>query len=323
MASKSGNSAKNGHGHHHHHGTNRAKNIVSKNGKKLHPEPWRNIKTRKQMIKEIAENQMTQLVHEADCLEANRKFSATYTGGSGSPNGARGLNGMSLSAKQKSAWTKVRTIGKIVDATRNNQKERGNLEEPDLENLDRDSQAKIRYLGLISQLLSALYNMKKNSVKSAECLSEIEVKELLNSDIEIDAEGRPKPKTVTKPTRTNLPFDSRKTSIANLLAGNSRGSKLGKMGINKKFKDLIKTSKIMKEQGKVATWDDLLYVDVSTGQILPPSSPLRGVRDRETSSFIPNETIYDNVINKYNIKSSKPIWLRSSPSKYCLSRSKP
>ena len=100
----------------------------------------------------------------------------------------------------------------------------------------------------------------------------------LNSDIEIDPEGKPKPK-VTKQLFNkydSTKFDSKRTSISNLLRNSNRASALGRTGINKKFKDLIKTSKIMKDQ-KVATWDDLLYVDVSTGLINQPSAPVRGI----------------------------------------------
>jgi hypothetical protein len=302
-------------------------------------EPWKNIKTRKQMIKDIAKNQMNQVAHEQACvLEAqnlNRKFSYTTN----SANNKYNKN------KVKSPWTKVKVIGKIAHATKtvitdNNQKN-GGFEADELE--DKEIQAKRRFLGLISQLLSALYNMKKNSVKSAEPLSELEVKELLNSEIEIDEEGKPKPKVIRQQLYTK--FDnSKRISVCQLInsnaftgalnasnggANDTRKSRalgaIGGMRINKKFKDLIKTSKIMKDQ-KVATWEDLLAVDVATGQINPPSSPQKAVRglinnqikdDLAPSSqaaagnFIPSEIIYDNVINNQNIKTSKPIWLRN------------
>ena len=66
----------------------------------------------------------------------------------------------------------------------------------DLNNIDNKRK---RFLALISQLLCALYNMKKNSVKNNEPLRESELKDLLNSEIDIDEEGRPKAKAIVRP----------------------------------------------------------------------------------------------------------------------------
>lgn len=146
--------------------------------------------------------------------------------------------------------------------------------------------------------------------------------------------------------RQNLTrFDSRKISAANLMMNNlasERKSRIAFMGgvrINQKFKNLIKTSKIMKDQ-KVATWEDLLYVDVATGQINHPQPTIKGNilpgqnnlqasinynagnqhSNSNTSNFIPSEIIYDNVINNYNIKTNKPIWLRTDRHGFDLDR---
>ena len=169
-------------------------NTANRSGK-THQEPWRNIKSRKQMIKDIADNQMKQLAHEAECLEAINNPNATLRQDSNDPNNndqiennknAQNTNqhlpkSASLRTKQKNAWAKVRTIGKIVHATRNvtNNSKDSSEDKANSPEIERENLAKIRYLTLISQLLSALYNMKKNSVKSCEPLTELEVKELL------------------------------------------------------------------------------------------------------------------------------------------------
>lgn len=162
------------------------KRLSPRKKSKGQPEPWKVVKNRKQHIQEIAENQINQVEHERQFQEAKQKFSSQYLNGNNKT--------QNTMKPVKSPWTKVRTIGKIVHATKTYTDSDKSL--PGEQTEDKGIANKKRYLLMISQLLSALYNMKKNSVKSAESLSEVEVKDLLNSEIELDEEGKPKPKVV-------------------------------------------------------------------------------------------------------------------------------
>jgi len=164
----------------------------------------------------------------------------------------------------------------------------------------------MRFLELLNKLLCALYNLKKNSVKAPEPLTDGALKELLNSDIDLDNEGRPRPKIVAKPpkpvTMANLLF-SRRQSQAVPKTGDtsrdaSRKSKLQMFAFRNKgiLSNAVKISKIMKDQPKVSTWEDLLVLDVATGEIPHPQSPSKAQRQLNK--------------NPVNGPRQQPLWLR-------------
>merc|ERR1712048_840938 len=181
------------------------------------------------------------------------------------------------------------------------------------EDLNKIDNKRKRSLALISQLLCALYNMKKNSVKNNEPLKETELKDLLNSEIDIDEEGRPKAKAIVRPTYF---VHERRSSIYNMgllnhaesMHQKGRITRLGNhLKLNKLDKQRINQNvrtDFYDESNKVSNWDDLLNLDVSTGQINPPASPVKNIRP-----ISKDDIIFDNVKNI--TKTAKPIWLRS------------
>lgn len=185
---------------------------------------------------------------------------------------AEGQSGLEReSAKRKKTienikmhWGKVRAIGKIVNATKSVSAKVETAPSNDVCNDD-----KKRYLSVINQLLCAMYNMKIKSVKASEPLSEAAMKELMNSDIELDQEDRPRPKLLIR----QKPFIFRRKSMAMKDPAQERVALMMRRITKRGLKDVVKISKLMKDQSKVATWEDLVALD-DNGMV--PSSPIKG-----------------------------------------------
>jgi len=298
--------------------------------------PWRQIsvKTRPQTIHTIAENQV--LMQQK--IAQNQAALTCAAGGSvaSSPRpeptdrtlkARRGTcaTGAQLAGKKQLGWSKVVRVGKVAS-----QPPRSSVPAKVMQEAEpvETAQEGLRFLTILNKLLCALYNLKKASLKAAEPLTESALKELLNSDIELDDEGRPRPKHVPKPQpqparlAMSVLYTRRQSvytyNLPSKLADgtvDSRKSKLCKTSAYRNkaiLSNTAKNYKAVKDQPKVATWEDLLIVDVNTGEIPHPQSPNKSQKRRVDQAGREGQSSRDGESGSGTAAPTKqqPLWLR-------------
>ena len=132
-------------------------------------------------------------------------------------------------------WAKLKALGQVVNTVKANKIKDSNAVSFLLSCPSSNNQEK--YLKLINCLLSAMYNMKVKATKNPEVYTEKALKELLESDIDLDEENRPKPRLNIAP-KTTVNTKARQTAI--LRKTTNKLSRFGNIGKGKNIRDLIK-----------------------------------------------------------------------------------